>query len=169
MSDNTFAQQNPAYAVLFKPESQDRWRASVPDIPECVAFGDVSDLKKLAPAYAVLYALQRDGRWQATVLDVPGCVARGKDVGVAKVAANQKLKAALAKYASRQQTPPPPVTMCHYIRPNSPYPLVAHATASAAITQAVRDYRDSQGPLPPAVSVCGYVNPEESEDEGEAS
>jgi|OpeIllAssembly_1097287.scaffolds.fasta_scaffold646842_2 predicted RNase H-like HicB family nuclease len=128
-----------------------------------------TDLKKPAPAYAILYILQRDGRWQAAVLDIPGCVARGKDVGVAKVAANQKLKAALAKYASKQQTPPPPVTMCHDVRPNSPYQVIAQTTATASITQAVREYRNKQGSLPPAMSVCGYVNPEASEDAGEAS
>jgi hypothetical protein len=59
--------------------------------------------------------------------------------------------------------------MCHDVRPNSPYQVIAQTTATASITQAVREYRNKQGSLPPAMPVCGYVNPEASEDAGEAS
>ena len=125
-------------------------------------------MAKAAPAYAVLYTPERDGRWRATVLDIPGCEARGKDVGVAKVAANQKLKAVLAKYHKKGLPAPPPLTRCHYIRPNSPRVMIAQSTATAAVTEAVRAYHKAHGTLPPAVSVCGYVNPEAKPEDEEA-
>ena len=165
MTNESFAQQNPAYAVLYTPEGENRWHARVPDIPECSASGDGSDLRKAPPAYAVLYTLEGEGRWRATIVDIPGCQARGKDVGKAKVAARQKLKAVLAKYQQKRQLAPPPETMCHYIRPNSPHLMVAGATATAAITEAVRDFQNTHGTLPPAAAVCGYVDPTTKDDE----
>jgi len=165
MTGEAFAQQNPAYAVLYTPDGDNRWLARVPDIPECEARGHGDALAKAAPAYAVLYSLEQDGRWRATVLDIPGCEARGKDVGVAKVAANQKLKTMLAKYRKKGLSAPLPLTRCHYIRPNSPHSLVGQQTATAAITEVVRAYRETHGTLPPAATVCGYVNPEVKEED----
>lgn len=57
MTDESFARQNPAYAVLFTPDGENRWLARVPDIPACEARGHGDALAKAAPAYAVLYTL----------------------------------------------------------------------------------------------------------------
>jgi len=168
MTNETFAQQNPAYAVLYTPEPDDRWRARVIDIPECEAFGDGSDLRKEPTAYAVLYTPEAEGHWRARVVDIPGCEVSRPGVALAKIAARERVKNVLEKCRQNGQPMPAATSNICYVRPNSQHRGLGGKSATEALGEVLKAYREAHGTLPPAVSVCGYVNPEAKEDDQDA-
>lgn len=157
-----FANESPAYAVLYRGNANNGWSASVVDLDCGVITSSRCNLTKDPGAYAVLYTRQPDGKWLAEVVDLPGCKASRPEIAQARIAAKDLARKALAIYAERDEPAPRPVTICHYTRPTDFQMNVATEVTileevAEAVVSAVTRHRQEHGITPPSSTVCGYV------------
>lgn len=162
MGNEIFAEENPAYAVLYKPDADNDWSARVVDLECGVVTGSRCRLTKEPDAYAVLYTPQPDGKWLAEIVDLPECKASRPEIAQARATAKDSAKKALASYAERGEAAPKPVTICYYTRPSD---FQTHGgtedtileAVEEAVVKAVAQHRKDHGATPRSSSVCGYV------------
>lgn len=159
---NNFADDSPAYAVLYSPDVSHGWSARVVDLDCGVIINGRCNLTKDPESFAVLYSPQPDNKWLAEIVDIPGCSVSRPEIAQARVAVKDLAKKTLAKFTERNEPAPQPVTHCHYTRPtdlqlySGRETTILEAVAAAVAAVVTRSLQGS-GTTPPAFSVCGYV------------
>jgi len=163
MSSENFANESPAFAVLYHPVDDNGSSARIVDLNSHIVSAEPCNLTKAQDAYAVLYTPQPDGKWLAEIVDLPGCSATRPEIAQARIGAKALAMKVLGGHKARGEPAPPAVTFCHYTRPtdaelNRGVDRTIVEEVADAVANLVDQHRREQGTTPQASTLCGYVS-----------